>query len=182
MFKEIMFSDYRKLIAKVDKFCEKGSDKYADEIACKKGCADCCNKILTFFPVEFFNIIEYIQLKNIDENIIVDNIDSILAKESKDCPLLHNDECMIYDARPVICRTFGLPAIVKDDVMETVDIQICDKNFLTEGLELENDYIINLDTLNSMLFIINSVFVKVYKGFAQGDDARLSVLEIVNYI
>lgn len=181
MSKKGTFNDYQNLVEKVDAFCERVSEKYADEIACAKGCSECCKKILSFFRVEFFSIVDYIQKNHIDESIIIDNIDAILSKNSRACPLLHNDECLIYDARPIICRTFGLPAIVVDDEGETIDLQICDKNFVKKGLKLEKEYIININTLNSMLFIINSAFVKIYQGY-DDKNVRLNVLEIINYI
>jgi hypothetical protein len=31
--------------------------------------------------------------------------------ENGKCPFLKNEECLIYQARPVICRTHGLPLI-----------------------------------------------------------------------
>jgi Fe-S-cluster containining protein len=175
------FSNYKTLISKVEIFSKKVHDKYSDEIACKKGCSSCCEKVLSFFPVEFFHIVEYIRTHDVDTDLLAANVDSIKKGKVEVCPFLHKKVCMIYDARPIICRTFGLPAIMVDNDAEKVEYQVCDKNFKDKSMSLKKEHVINLNTLNNMLYIINSVFVNL-DGRNDETKDRFSVLDIIKYI
>jgi Fe-S-cluster containining protein len=174
-----MFSNYNNLVHKVDALADKVYEKYADKITCKKGCSSCCEKILTFFPVEFFFIVDYINKNDIDKALIKDNVKSIKRDAVLRCPFLYKKECLIYDARPIICRTFGMPAIMVDDDRERVELQICPENFKDKSYKIEKEYLFNLNTLNGMLSVINSVFVDAYKGYDNKKE-RLGVMDIVN--
>ena len=50
------------------------------------------------------------------KGIINTNIALVLRKNRQkiyECPFLINDECSVYPARPIICRTFGLMSFMK---------------------------------------------------------------------
>ena len=175
------FTDYIKLVEKVDAFSDKVLREYADEIVCNKGCSSCCAKVLSFFPVELLYIVDYIKNNDVDIQLISDNIKAIEENKLHSCPFLDNDECIIYDVRPIICRTFGLPAMVEVDDDNKAELLICEQNFANKQLKIEKEFLFNLNTLNSMLFIINSVFVKTYEEVDE-NIVRISVMDALNYL
>ncbi len=67
----------------------------------------------------------------------------------------------MYDSRPIICRTFGLPSLHRDEKDEGV-IDWCELNFTSvePTLQFQADGIIDIDTLNTKLAGVNGLFVK----------------------
>ncbi|MFC1856143.1 YkgJ family cysteine cluster protein, partial [Thermodesulfobacteriota bacterium] len=113
--------------------------------------------------------------------LIREQVKKITCSDNLVCPFLVDGACIIYDARPIICRTFGLPAIISADGGDKKDLIICEKNFTNKKHLLEEDYIINLDTLNSILFVVNSAFVNIHEEF-DDEKERINVMDIVNYL
>ncbi len=69
-------------------------------LVCSKGCSECCVDDLTVFEIESTNIIEH-------NHELLSN--GIPHSEGK-CAFLGNEgECRIYEQRPYVCRTQGLP-------------------------------------------------------------------------
>ena len=77
--------------------------------------------------------------------------------------MLQDDLCLLYPVRPVICRTHGLPVLVRTE--EGAGVDVCPLNF-TEGQTPDSRYILDLDQLNTTLASINELFVK--QAFDEG--------------
>lgn len=75
--------------------------KHAAFMQCKRGCCDCCQDELTVFEVEASQIRTF--LKQTNPNLELHPAGS--------CAFLHpkDKSCQIYQARPYVCRTQGLP-------------------------------------------------------------------------
>ena len=84
------------------------------------------------------------------------------SKQNQDCIFLENSICKIYDSRPIICRTQGLPLLYFSDKLENYTITFCEKNFTScdEDFEFNTEYSIDLDKLNSSLYKLNKEFVE----------------------
>jgi Fe-S-cluster containining protein len=80
-----------------------------------------------------------------------------LAQDANEerCPLLHQGVCLLYEARPIICRTHGYPLLTELDGKGTLDH--CPLNF-KEITNFPAKTIINMDIVNITLAAINSVF------------------------
>lgn len=72
------------------------------------------------------------------------------------CPLLLNHNCLLYEARPIICRTHGLPIIYTIDGERKSDC--CPRN-LTEAESVSGKNVIDLDKLNPLLVAVNSIYL-----------------------
>lgn len=73
--------------------------KHGDRLQCKKGCHACCLDGLTVFEIEAERI----------RALFGDSLRGTKAS-SKGCAFLGPDgECRVYEARPYVCRTQGLP-------------------------------------------------------------------------
>lgn len=72
------------------------------------------------------------------------------------CPLLVDDRCSIYESRPLICRTQGLPLLIEAEDGEQ-EVDFCPLNFADEGAvdDLDEDHLAPLDDLNLRLALVN---------------------------
>ena len=146
-------ANYLLLLIRVDQLCGKITEQFSDQIACRAGCSGCCRH-LSLFPVETANLFRAI--KNLPIEIKVILSERIQWTENDSCPLLLDDCCTVYQSRPVICRTHGLPLVTETDGGRVVDC--CPENFRTAG-SLPGSVVINLETLNSALVAINAMFI-----------------------
>jgi hypothetical protein len=164
--------NYRNLVEKVNSLCQKIEAEYYEQLACRKGCDGCCLHFSLFW-------VEAVSLAVALHELPKSQIEHIREKAraaSPDgpCPLLENGACLLYAARPIICRTHGLPILTTEDDKPTVDF--CPKNFRGIGT-LPGHAVIDLDRLNTLLTAINANFVA---EFFQGKPAisdRVNIAE-----
>lgn len=71
--------------------------------------------------------------------------------------LLVDHTCMVYPARPVICRTHGLPIYMEKEGRAQVDF--CPENFKTVS-ELPREALLDIDHLNTLLIAVNQHFLE----------------------
>jgi hypothetical protein len=150
------FENYRALLNKVDGFCRDAEMHYGGALVCRKGCDGCCRH-LSLFPVEAVAI--RLALESADEAIagtIRKNAMDRLGDGDETCPLIHEGSCLLYDVRPIICRTHGLP-ILAEIGGETV-VDHCPLNF-TDGTCVDRRHVIHLEHLNKTLSVVNRVFI-----------------------
>lgn len=96
----------------VDRMCGEWSARTRP--ACAEGCSWCCQQDVLMAPFEFIAV-----RRAIEDNGLADSVRRKLregdhgpvveidgrAMPVTACPLLDNDRCMIYSARPLACRT-----------------------------------------------------------------------------
>jgi Fe-S-cluster containining protein len=72
------------------------------------------------------------------------------------CPLLVDNRCSIYESRPLICRTQGLPLLIEAENGER-EVDFCPLNFTEAGAvdDLDEDHLVPLDALNLRLALLN---------------------------
>ena len=149
-----LFKNYTDLLARVDAHIERVNRTWGEHIACRKGCDSCCRP-LSLFPVEAFAL-----SRAFDR--LEDRIKEQARKNSRDqdaCPLLMDKTCLVYGARPVICRTHGFPIYMEKEGEAMVDF--CPENF--KGItELPREIMLNIDQLNTLL----TAAILVMAGFA----------------
>ena len=100
---------------------------------CRRGCADCCVDDLTIFEVEAQAIRERYG------DLLRDGAPHPAGR----CAFLDGDDgCRVYDARPYVCRTQGLPLrwLTENEAGERVEYRdICPLNETTESPITELD-------------------------------------------
>ncbi|MCK5691093.1 YkgJ family cysteine cluster protein [Myxococcota bacterium] len=140
------------LLDRVDSFFDTVESEFGTHMQCGKGCSACCIGGLTITPIEAAWISHHYPELQKPEN------PKIQAKgaesDSPPCAYLDSEgACTIYQARPVVCRTHGLP-IRLDDVIQT-----CHLNFQGKPLEdLPPGSVLNQQTISTMLAAINAAF------------------------
>lgn len=100
------------------------------------------------------------------------------------CPLLVKDRCSIYESRPLICRTQGLPLLLEaEDGAQEVDF--CPLNFtapdaiddLTQDPDAAN--FVPLDDLNLKLALVNLQFCREQGVPDESSGQRQQMAEII---
>jgi len=96
------------------------------------------------------------------------------------CPLLVDDHCSIYESRPLICRTQGLPLLMEAEDGER-EVDFCPLNFTGAGAidDLDEDHLVPLDALNLRLALLN---LEHCRETGLGDEAsgeRMKMADII---
>jgi Fe-S-cluster containining protein len=163
--------NYRDLVSRVDEMCRRIEESLRPEITCTRGCDGCCRH-LSLFPVEAMALAEELRKLPPPE---VDRI-RVRARASLPdgpCPLLEQHCCLLYPARPLICRTHGLPLLVNRGEERRVDH--CPLNF--RGLScLPGSAVIDLDRLNETLVAVNLLFTAP-QGLSSPFPERFTIAE-----
>ncbi|MCX7877508.1 MAG: YkgJ family cysteine cluster protein [Ignavibacteria bacterium] len=115
---------------------------YGDKIKCQKGCSKCCSQIFRITPVDAWIIRNHIS--SLPESMRNDLISKAKNyKPGMPCPALGNEnECLIYESRPVICRRFGIPVY---DYKNPDKLHACELNF-SDGEEINDPLLVPLQT------------------------------------
>lgn len=107
----------------VDTMAAALSERHSERLQCKRGCYACCTDGLTVFDIEADRIRRGVQ-------------DSLRGEKASDEGCAFLDEhggCRIYEFRPYVCKTQGLPLRWFDDAGEHRDI--CPLNRTSESLD-----------------------------------------------
>lgn len=100
--------DYAGFLKEFDIRLHEYFESFGDNICCKKGCAECCKKgdyPLSDIELEYL-MQGFMQLEPEKKIRIQNNINNMIKGEV--CPFLINDECSVYNYRPIVCRVHGL--------------------------------------------------------------------------
>lgn len=153
----VPLANYHRLLEKVDQLCQGITILLGDALTCHAGCSSCCIAI-SVFPVEAAAMIEaagqlpadrYQQLKK--------QLSS--PQQGEACPLLIDDQCLLYQARPIICRTHGLPILIAEEGGKRVDV--CPLN--CAGMErIPGEALIDLERLNALLVSVNVLYLREF--------------------
>ena len=151
--------NYRTLLLRVDEICGQTATRFASQISCRPGCDSCCRH-LSIFAVEADALHRALCQLPWEE---ADFIRQAAAQATPDspCPLLQGGICLLYQARPIICRTHGLPLLVNRDGTSGVDF--CPDNF-RDAASIPGSAVIDLERLNATLATINTLFLRSFPG------------------
>lgn len=132
------------------------SSVHAAKLACKKGCAGCCQTERTV------NDLEFEALRQAFEALDPAIQSRLIHQETEACPLLIDEACALYGERPLICRSHGLPLVMDGR------LDVCPLNF--EGVSLEtlpDTDLLSVDTLTAILTVSNMLFCEETGGTAE---------------
>ncbi len=176
---------YQKLIDLVDELTAMLSAYYSKHLVCRAGCSGCCHHHLSVFPVEAGAVREALEalpaeiFKRIESQAL-DALDKELRGEPVACPLLVDDRCSIYESRPLICRTQGLPLLIKidDRPEEPGEVDFCPLNFTLPAAveDLDEEHLVPLDAINLKLAMVNLQYCREngIEGSATGTRRKMS--------
>lgn len=124
-----IFEELERLHAEVDERARSLSEVHAERLQCRRGCSACCVDGLTVFEVEA----ERIRRRR------AELLETAAPGAQGGCAFLDNDgACRVYEDRPYVCRTQGLPLrwLDETDDGETVEWRdVCPLNEEGEPIE-----------------------------------------------
>jgi Fe-S-cluster containining protein len=152
------------LRSKVDDFFDNCFNKNQKEFSCKLGCDQCCHVSLSVSAVEAQAIIDWFDRLNQDMKIILKKLWESEQCKGKDleenlvspCAFLYEGKCSIYESRPIICRSHGLPLLRLENGKNFLDC--CSLNFQNTTPPKED--MLDLERLNLILSTLNETYFK----------------------
>lgn len=145
----------------VDALAERLSAHYSKHLVCRAGCSGCCQHHLSVFEVEATAIAAAVSGLPGETRLRIEQQARKVEEgeqrgEAVACPLLVDDRCSIYQSRPLICRTQGLPLLYEAADGEP-EIDFCPLNFTAPDAtdDLDEARLVPLDGLNLKLALIN---------------------------
>lgn len=168
------FQNYQELRKQVDTLVDELSKTHQNHMKCKKGCDMCCMDY-SIFPIEFYFILNELKTKSVEFTN---------GKKSKEniCVFLRNQVCTVYEQRPFICRTHGLPLLYMSEDSQW-ELSACELNFTEfdfEEFTLENTF--EQDKFNSKLFMLNKDFIADFQGKKYSETDLIPLGDLLEYI
>lgn len=150
-----------RLHKKTDDFFASVLKEHRSRMRCAPGCSACCHTMPSIFPVEAWIVAETLAAS--PEPLVRKVLHSLQPHEDKSqvkpCPLLdRRGWCVVYGARPIICRSHGVP--IKVPGRNASDFDVCPLNFSSPEMRrfVETDSVLDLDRLNEILSVVDSLF------------------------
>jgi Fe-S-cluster containining protein len=174
---EPYFEKYRNLVEQIDAAFDKIESAYTDCVSCKVGCADCCYALFDLSLVEALYIKDKFEARGTDDvrakiieraNAADRKIYRLKRQAHKDqqsgkqekeifdwmsaqrvrCPLLNDqDQCELYESRPITCRLYGVPTVIGEQA------HTCGLSGFKEGVSYPT---VKLNAIQQRLYDISS--------------------------
>lgn len=128
------------------------------QMQCREGCSRCCHQRFGVFEVEAHRVRTALARLSRSDPALRERVraqaDDPAAMQR--CALLVDDRCAVYEERPLLCRTHGLPTRVRDHEGES--LQGCPLNFTSEDPPAAS--VLELQAVNAPL----SVMARMWDG------------------
>ncbi|HEY8039870.1 MAG TPA: YkgJ family cysteine cluster protein [Polyangiaceae bacterium] len=146
---------YRELVGRVDAFFARVRARHPGELACASGCDSCCHVRPGVTGVEADVVRAFLSaLAPPDRDRLVARARG--ARGDRCAALDEAGRCAIYAARPLVCRSHGLPIRTRDARSLPV-VSSCHLNFVARGpAAADADCILDQETLSTVLFAIDA--------------------------
>lgn len=168
-------AEYVALRKKVDDFAEAVAARRPADLMCRAGCAACCHADLTVSSVEAAAIVAYLKALPAGERDALAEDLRAAAKARKSAPeppacamLRSDDTCAIYSARPLVCRSQGLPLLYPAELVpkpaqrgQSADgraLTICPLNFRDAAHPPRREDILDGERVDVLLSMLNRRF------------------------
>lgn len=175
ILEEILFQ-YQNLIFKIDSASRELEDLHFKHLVCKPGCSQCCEVERTVFYIEAYIVEQH--LHNLSTQKI-NRLKKLYKNNDEVCPMLLRNRCVIYPARPIICRTHGLPILYRE--AERAFVDHCRLNFanLSSLKSFSKKEILNINPFNVELIQIDKIFSEHILGKQWRPENRKSLKSIL---
>lgn len=132
------------LQANASQFFDKVFAKNKANMVCSSGCSKCCYTDISIFDVEADLIRDWFKQKSEEEKTSLRNLWAQKVNSGA-CQFLYEEKCSVYEVRPIICRTQGVPLHLQSEGV----VDCCPLNF--KDVEPAKEDWLNLDRLNTLL-------------------------------
>jgi Fe-S-cluster containining protein len=147
-----------RLRARVDQHFAQAVARTPEQFACRPGCESCCHQRFSVFEVEAAPIREALaQLARTDPELRRRVRERGRDEQLRACALLLDGRCTVYEQRPLICRSHGLPIAVResDEPDSALRLDHCPLNFQKLGdRDVPRASVLVLDAINQPLAVL----------------------------
>lgn len=162
-------ANYYALCDRVAAFSRQVTTAFADCMVCRPGCDSCCRH-LALFPVEAYALVVALAALPLAVQEVIRT--RAVTATTVDCPLLVDSHCLLYEARPLICRTHGLPLLIVAEGNKIIDF--CPKNY-NGIINFPGSAVLDLEQLNTVLTAVNAMFIQ--SALSGNAPERLTIAE-----
>jgi Fe-S-cluster containining protein len=178
------FEKYQEIVKQADELFERVQKEHPECVTCKIKCADCCHALFDLSLIEAIYINYQINnlIKGKEKSRLMEKANQAdrkthrikrqayksktagkeeteilmdIAAERVRCPLLNDDEqCDLYEHRPITCRLYGIPTSIGGRS------HTCGKSGFVEGKPYPA---VNLDAIQKRLYDISNELVRGIK-------------------
>lgn len=153
------------LNAKIDDFFARVEAHHGEDMQCHTGCSDCCRVRLTITRAEAAAVRAAVTNWPVVQRralapTAADPADACAALDA-------NGRCRIYDARPVVCRSHGVPIRMRSGALPVVES--CFRNFTHTAPAA--DCILDQTTLSALTLAVDRA--------AGGDGTRVDLAALL---
>ncbi len=160
-------SRHAELTAKVDAFFARVAARHGSDMQCATGCSDCCHTRLTITAVEARAIRELVASWPEPERRALAARAAAAAADR--CAALDDaGRCLVYAARPIVCRSHGAPIRMRDSRSLPV-VESCFRNFT--HTTPDPDCVIDQETLSMLVLAVDRA--------ESGDGSRIDLAELL---
>ena len=166
-----LIQEYHQLIAALDAEIVCIGEMHGATLSCGPRCSSCC-LAFSVLPLEAACLREAIAALPLASQ---ERLGHSLAEDDDRCPLLIDKLCSIYKARPVICRTQGLPLAYVDEERQAIEVSACPLNF-PDDYAFAPESLLFMDRFNGRLSELNRAWC-LTQGLVP--DRRIPLREVV---
>ncbi len=151
-----MLARYHELTAKVDAFFARVAQRHRADVACAVGCDRCCHVRLTVTGIEAAAIEAWaVALPAAERRVIAAAAAASDPAVARCAALDPVGRCRIYPARPLVCRSHGLPIRLRDRRGLPV-IESCELTFRARGpAAADPDCVLDQELVSATLGLID---------------------------
>ncbi|HEX4452859.1 MAG TPA: YkgJ family cysteine cluster protein [Kofleriaceae bacterium] len=153
----------------MDGFFARVEARHPRDMQCESGCSDCCVVRLTITEVEAGAIRDLIGTWPAGPRAV---LAANVAASTTACAALDSaGRCLIYDARPIVCRSHGVPIRMRSPGSLPV-VEACHRNFTERGpAAADPDCILDQTTLSALVLAADRE--------SSGDGARIDLAKLL---
>jgi len=166
----------RALWQKIEAFFARAITVHGAAITCHAGCDACCHRRFSVTRLEADVIRAHLRAMPAGARAAIARHAS--ANDPARCPALDDGgRCAVYGARPLICRTHGLPLRFADDGRRHLAVvDACPKNFVGEDLaSIDPSTVLDQRTLSTILGALDAAHADAL-GVARGERVEVAAL------
>ncbi len=163
--------EYAQLVARVDAFFSDVASRCASAMACQPGCDGCCQVQLTLSPVESASVSAYVEQLDADSRAVLrKQLEAQPETASPRCSMIDgNGQCLIYPARPLVCRSQGLPLRYPPELVPIEAVRarvpsgvvtVCPLNFTAQTPRPSDA--LDAERVDQILALLNHRYVAIY--------------------
>jgi Fe-S-cluster containining protein len=144
-----ILQEYLQLVEEIDLEIERISAALPRNILqCRPGCPECCIEF-SIFALEAAVLAGRLKGPDTDR-----------TPAEQHCRFLRDDRCSVYGARPIICRSQGLPIGYLNEESGFIEVSACPRNF-PEDFAFSQEGLLLMDRFNERLAELNRRYCEI---------------------